>query len=31
MLDGLKVGSKVVFKAEQGGGALTVTEIQPAK
>lgn len=31
MLDGLKVGSKILFKAEQGSGALMVTEIQPAK
>lgn len=31
MLDGLKVGSKIVFKAEQASGALIVTEIQPAK
>lgn len=31
MLDGLKVGSKIMFKAEQGAGVLTVTEIRPAK
>ena len=31
MLDGLKVGDKVKFKAEQTGTAITVTDIQPTK
>ncbi len=31
MLDNVKVGDKVKFKAEGSGGALTVTEIEPAK
>lgn len=31
MLDNLKVGDKIKFKAEQAGSAFTVTEIQPAK
>ena len=30
MLDGLKVGDKVKFKAEQMGTAIVVTDIQPA-
>lgn len=31
MLDTVKPGDKVMFKAEKAGGALVVTEIQPAK
>ena len=31
MLDGLKAGDKIKFKAEQVGSAITVTEIQPVK
>ena len=31
VLDTLKVGDKVKFKAEQTGTAITVTEIQPVK
>ncbi len=31
MLDKVKAGDKVKFKAEGSGGALTVTEIEPAK
>ena len=31
MLDMVKPGDKVMFKAEKAGGALVVTEIQPAK
>lgn len=31
MLDKVKAGDKVKFKAEGTGGALTVTEIEPAK
>jgi Cu/Ag efflux protein CusF len=31
MLDNLKAGDKVKFKAEQAGSAIVVTEIQPAK
>ena len=31
MLDNLKAGDKVKFKAEQAGSAFTVTEIQPVK
>ena len=31
MLDSLKAGDKVKFKAEQTGTAIVVTEIQPAK
>jgi len=31
MLDNLKAGDKVKFKAEQTGTAIVVTEIQPAK
>ena len=31
VLDTVKVGDKVKFKAEQTGSAITVTEIQPAK
>ena len=31
MLDTVKVGDKVKFKAEQTGTAITVTEIQPAR
>ena len=31
MLDKLKQGDKVMFKAEKANGALVVTEIQPAK
>ena len=31
MLDGLKVGDKVNFKAEQTGTVITVTDIQAAK
>ena len=31
MLDGLKVGDKVKFKAEQTGTVITVTDIQAAK
>ena len=31
VLDNLKAGDKVKFKAEQSGGAIVVTEIQPAR
>ncbi len=31
LLDTVKVGDKVKFKAEQTGSAITVTEIQPVK
>jgi Cu(I)/Ag(I) efflux system protein CusF len=31
MLDKVKVGDKVRFKAEKSGGAIVVTDIQPAK
>ena len=31
LLDGLKVGDKVKFKAEQSGTSITVTDIQPVK
>jgi len=31
MLEKIKAGDKVMFKAEGKGGALTVTEIEPAK
>jgi len=31
MLDNLKVGDKVKFKAEQAGSAIVVTDIQMAK
>ena len=31
MLDSLKTGDKIKFKAEQAGSAIVVTEIQPAK
>ena len=31
MLDMVKAGDKVMFKAEKANGALVVTEIQPAK
>jgi Cu/Ag efflux protein CusF len=31
MLDSLKAGDKIKFKAEQTGSAIVVTEIQPAK
>lgn len=31
MLDKVKAGDKVRFKAEKSGGAIVVTEIQPAK
>ncbi len=31
MLDNLKAGDKIKFKAEQSGTALVVTDIQPAK
>ena len=31
MLDNLKAGDKVKFKAQQAGSAIVVTEIQPAK
>ena len=31
LLDTVKVGDKVKFKAEQSGSAITVTEIQPVK
>ncbi|RTL45504.1 MAG: copper-binding protein [Burkholderiales bacterium] len=31
MLDMVKPGDKVMFKAEKSGGALVVTEIQPVK
>ncbi len=31
LLDNLKAGDKVKFKAEQSGGAIVVTEIQPAR
>lgn len=31
MLDMVKAGDKVMFKAEKAGGALVVTEIQPVK
>lgn len=31
MLDMVKAGDKVMFKAEKSGGALVVTEIQPVK
>jgi Cu(I)/Ag(I) efflux system periplasmic protein CusF len=31
MLDYLKAGDKIKFKAEQAGSAITVTEIQPIK
>ena len=31
MLEKIKTGDKVMFKAEGKGGALTVTEIEPAK
>ncbi|MCB1916578.1 MAG: copper-binding protein [Rhodocyclaceae bacterium] len=31
MLDGVKPGDKILFKAEDIGGALTVTELAPAQ
>ena len=31
MLAAIKTGDKVRFKAEKSGGAIVVTEIQPAK
>ena len=31
MLDTVKAGDKVMFKAEKSGGAIVVTEIQPVK
>ena len=31
MLDSIKTGDKIKFKAEQAGSAIVVTEIQPAK
>ncbi len=31
MLDNLKAGDKIKFKAEQSGSAIMVTEIQPVK
>jgi Cu(I)/Ag(I) efflux system periplasmic protein CusF len=31
MLDAVKAGDKIRFKAESAGGAIVVTEIQPAK
>ena len=31
MLDSLKTGDKIKFKAEQAGSAIVVTDIQPAK
>ena len=31
MLDNLKAGDKIKFKAEQAGSAIVVTEIQPVK
>jgi Cu(I)/Ag(I) efflux system periplasmic protein CusF len=31
MLDNLKIGDKIKFRAEQTGGAMVVTEIQPVK
>ncbi|MES2099264.1 MAG: copper-binding protein [Pseudomonadota bacterium] len=31
LLDGLKEGDKVRFAAERGGGAITITRIEPAK
>lgn len=31
LLDGLKEGDKVRFAAERGGGAITVTHIEPVK
>jgi Cu/Ag efflux protein CusF len=31
MLDTVKQGDKVQFKAEKAGGALVITDIQPAK
>lgn len=31
MLDAVKQGDKVQFKAEKAGGALVITDIQPAK
>ena len=31
MLDSVKQGDKVMFKAEKSGGALVVTEMHPAK
>jgi len=31
MLDAVKPGDKVQFKAERSGGALVITDIQPAK
>lgn len=31
MLDTVKAGDKVMFKAEKAGGGIVVTEIQPAK
>ena len=31
MLDNLKAGDKIKFKAEQMGSAITVTEIQPVR
>ncbi len=31
MLDGVKAGDKIKFKAEQTGSAIVVTDIQPAK
>jgi Cu/Ag efflux protein CusF len=31
MLDGVKQGDKVMFKAEKSGGAMVVTEMHPAK
>lgn len=31
MLTAVKIGDKVRFKAEKSGGAIVVTEIQPAK
>ena len=31
MLDSIKAGDKIKFKAEQAGSAIVVTEIQPLK
>jgi len=31
LLDGLKEGDKIRFAAERGGGAITITRIEPAK
>jgi Cu(I)/Ag(I) efflux system protein CusF len=31
MLDNVKAGDRVLFRAEKSGGALVVTDLQPAK